>query len=175
MKRAEWKTIPGNLFTCDITKHFQVSKLVNNSYVNMKFHVITCWEVMEHLEIPGIEGLCKNVLNHLEDEGIWVMSICYVDDIINGVNLHRTVKQKDWWVEKFNSLGLYHLPQLENYFHQQYIRGNRYAAPNSFHLVLTKNKSKAPQVPPYKMSERLYDAWRGSALHRIISRALEIK
>jgi 2-polyprenyl-3-methyl-5-hydroxy-6-metoxy-1,4-benzoquinol methylase len=175
MKRAEWKTIPENLFTCDITKHFQVSKLNGENYSNMKFNVITCWEVMEHLEIAGIEGLCKNVINHLSDNGIWVMSICYVDDIINGVNLHRTVQQKKWWIEKFEALGLFNMQELDNYFNQQYIRGNRYAAPNSFHLVLTKDKNKAPKVPDYKFTEKMYDAWRGSYPHRILARAIEIK
>jgi 2-polyprenyl-3-methyl-5-hydroxy-6-metoxy-1,4-benzoquinol methylase len=174
MKRAEWKSIPENLFTCDITKPFQVSKLVLDDYSNMKFNLITCWEVMEHLEEIGIDGLCKNIHKHLDENGLWIVSICYVDDIIDGVNLHRTVQNKKWWIQKYKSLGFNHNVEFENYFSEQYVRGNRYAAPNSFHLILSRDGNTAPKVPHLRFSEKVYDLWRGCSLHRILARAIEI-
>lgn len=46
-QRAEWKTIPGNLFTADITKPFHI--IDDQDHKQVLFDVISAWEVMEHI------------------------------------------------------------------------------------------------------------------------------
>lgn len=172
--RAEWKTIPNNLFTCDVTRPFQIKFDNGGDITNFKFHVVTSWEVMEHISEVDIALVAKNVQQHLIDGGIWAMSISYVDDFINGVNLHRTVNSKSWWVNKFKELGFAHIENYENYFNTQYIRGNKFGASHSFNLVLTNNPSAIPILPKYPLIEKCYDIWRGSRFHRLLNKLMEL-
>ena len=169
LRRAEWKTIPGNLFTCDITKPFSLSYKNGNKINDLRFDLITCWEVMEHIKEEDINSIAENVKNHLLPSGLWIMSVSPIDDIVNGVNLHETVKPKKWWVERFLELGFTHRSDLEQYFNQQYIRGKKYNGPSSFHLILTPNISESPQFPHYPLSARIYDLWRGSKVHKLVN------
>ncbi|WP_118974877.1 class I SAM-dependent methyltransferase [Taibaiella koreensis] len=164
-KRAEWRSIPENLFTCDITRTFQLS---DETGKEMIFDLITSWEVLEHIEEKDLKPLFENIQKHLSHKGLCIVSICYVDDIINGVNLHRTVKPKSWWLEKVKELGMYHLPQFETYFSEQYIRGRKYNAPNTFHLILTTDPLHAPSVPNKGFKERLLDKWLGSKCQKLL-------
>lgn len=162
-KRAEWRTIPENLFTCDITRTFQ---LYDGEGAPMKFDLITSWEVLEHIEEHDLPMLFGNIKKHLQETGICIVSICYVDDYINGVNLHRTVKPKAWWLEKVKSFGFHHLQAFESYFSEQYVRGKRYGAPDTFHLILTPNTASSPAVPKRRTGEKILDAWLGTKLQR---------
>ncbi len=168
LKRAEWKTIPGNLFTCDITKPFSI-KMKNGTINNqLKFDLITCWEVMEHIETDDIAGIIDNVKKQLLPNGLWIMSVSPIDDIVNGINLHRTVQSKKWWIDMFAKHGLTHISTLETFFKQQYIRSDRYNAPHSFHLILSSSPEHAPKMPNYPFSAKAYDAWKGSKPHKLL-------
>lgn len=174
LKRAEWKSIPDKLFVCDITAPFQAKMDNGGDVFNLQFDLVTCWEVMEHIKENDIQHVAENVKKHLLPHGLWVMSVSKVDDFYDGVNLHQTVKPKTWWVEKFKSLGLTHIEAFEGYFNEQYIRGNRYGATDSFHLILSKNPEVAPKVPNYKLAAKLYDNWRGCKLQKLLNKMVEL-
>ncbi|GLI56794.1 hypothetical protein PM10SUCC1_23080 [Propionigenium maris DSM 9537] len=91
-QRANWRTIPNNLFTCDITKSFQLT--MDNEL--KKFKVISCWEVLEHIKEEDLPIVFNNVKKHLADGGIFIGSIskCLDDP------LHVTIKEKKWWQAK---------------------------------------------------------------------------
>jgi hypothetical protein len=60
------------------------------------------------------------------------------------------------------------------YFHGHFVRGPRFGAPGSFHLVLAQDKSCLPPIPPESVLRRIFDIWLGSPpqklLHRILRR-----
>lgn len=94
-QRAEWKTIPENLFTADITKPFHF--LDGNSGDAIKFDIITAWEVMEHIPRESLPGLFSNIYNNLVPGGLFVCSVATFEDR----GYHVTLEQKPWWIEQF--------------------------------------------------------------------------
>lgn len=169
-RRAEWRTIPEFLFTCDITKPFALELDQQGERTPLRFHVITAWEVMEHIAERELPPLIANVKRHLRPDGLWIISVASTDDIVNGVNLHQTVKPRDWWIRLCSEHGLTAIPAFESYFNTQYVRGPKYGAPSSFHLVLSASPADAPRVPRPRLLERVYDRWLGSARQRRIAR-----
>jgi len=100
MGRANWRTIPDNLFTCDITKPFKLINTKENA--PQKFNVISCWEVLEHIPEKDLLQLIENVKSHLAEGGIFIGSVSkIVDD-----PLHVTIHENDWWIKKFSDFGL---------------------------------------------------------------------
>ncbi len=98
--RANWPKLAGkNLFTCDITKPFQI-------YSNGKkhtFRLITAWEVLEHIKEKDLPALFHNIVNHLDKGGYFVASTTSISDIHNGIDLHQTrMTNKQWrlWLKK---------------------------------------------------------------------------
>jgi 2-polyprenyl-3-methyl-5-hydroxy-6-metoxy-1,4-benzoquinol methylase len=75
-----------NLFTCDITKPFQVTLDGQPT----KFHLITCWEVLEHIATPDLPAVFENVRRHLEPGGYFIASTTETSDIHHGLELHQT-------------------------------------------------------------------------------------
>lgn len=116
--RANWRTIPENLFTCDVTKPFEL--LFNEDKSMCKFKVISCWEVLEHIDEKDLEVFFENVARHLDKDGIFVGSISKVASD----PLHVTVRENDWWKDIFTRFGLRFLAESENPFeHGDYARG----------------------------------------------------
>jgi len=169
-RRAEWGTIPNNLFTCDVTQRFTVGWQDENGFKPLQFDVVTSWELIEHIAEQALSGVASNVERHLAPDGLWIMSISPNDEVIHGVRLHQTVKPRSWWLAKFLSLGWHHLDSHERFFNSQYVRGPKYGAPGSFHLILARNPGRAPTLPPYPLSAQLYDSWLGSRLQRAVRR-----
>lgn len=165
-QRAEWATIPNYLFTCDITRPFTVGWRDASGIKLMQFDVVTSWEVIEHITEQDLSSVAINVERHLAPSGIWIMSVSPNEEIAHGVRLHQTVRPRSWWLAKFSELGWHHLAGIDEFFNTQYVRGPKYGAPGSFHLVLGRIPSMAPQPPPYPLSERLYDTWLGSRFQR---------
>lgn len=100
MGRANWRTIPDNLFTCDITKPFHLIDTKANA--PQQFNIISCWEVLEHIPEKDLPQLIENVKAHLAEGGIFIGSISkIVDD-----PLHVTIHENDWWIKKFLDFGL---------------------------------------------------------------------
>lgn len=169
-RRAEWATIPDFLFTCDITRDFEVLLQDDKETKRIQFDVVTAWEVMEHIGTGDLRNLAENVKKHLKPSGLWIMSVSPNEEVVNGVVLHQTVQPKEWWVEMFSKRGLHHLEEYDHYFNTQYVRGPKYGGPGSFHLILSPDPAKAPPIPPQSVSARLYDQWLGSKYQKLIKR-----
>ena len=86
-RRANWATLANtHLFTCDITKPFQI----NLDRQPVKFHLITAWEVIEHISTPDLDQVFRNVVDHLETGGYLIASTTETSDIHEGLELHQT-------------------------------------------------------------------------------------
>lgn len=177
LKRAEWRTIPDNLFTGDITGEIDIYITdQNDNKERIIFDLITCWDVMEHFKEEDLVKVANNVKKHLSESGVWIMNVSTTDSIHDGVNLHQTVKPREWWIDKFRDLGLEHLHKFEKYFNEQYIRGIKYHSPNSFPLILTTNKKKSPKVPKLSFSTKLLDKyWYGSKSHKRLVKLILVR
>ena len=93
-RRANWATLANkNLFTCDITKPFQV--LTDQKPLGC--HLITMWEVLEHINTNDLPQLFENISNHLVDGGIFIASTASGPSIVNGVELHQTRWTNEQW------------------------------------------------------------------------------
>lgn len=167
--RAEWRTIPEYLFTCDITKRFDLWLETRASRDRLVFDVITSWEVIEHIAENDLAPLAANVQRHLAKTGLWIMSVSPNEEVIHGTRLHQTVRQKDWWIKTFGGLGLTHLEAYVAYFNTQFIRGPKYNAPGSFHLILSPDPGQAPPIPSEPWLRRWHDLWLGSVPQRVLS------
>ena len=139
-KRAEWNTIPHRLFTADATAPFTLTA----NEEPLKFSIITAWEFIEHIEEEDLPELFNNFNRNLSENGIIIMSVSPIDDIVEGVNLHRTVKPFSWWVEKVQELGfVHHQDKIEHFAPNCWIRSEENAT-DSFHLILTRNGEDIP-------------------------------
>jgi glycosyltransferase involved in cell wall biosynthesis len=141
--RAEWATIPDNLFTADITGDWQLFA----DSAPAKFNAITAWEFIEHIKPSDLPKVCAGALRHLMPGGIWIMSVSTDREVINGHVLHQTVENRQWWLDFFASQGLTHHEQFVTYFSQDWVRGPLQNAPGSFHLVLSRTGEKPPAIP----------------------------
>lgn len=92
IKRAEWATIPDNLFTADLTKPFRVT---NGS--DCQFDVISAWEVLEHIAEPDLPQFFANIRAHLAAGGVFLGSISMFSDEHDGTEYHKTIRPFDWW------------------------------------------------------------------------------
>jgi len=99
-RRANWAQLANtHLFTCDITKPYQVKLDAQPA----TFHLITAWEVMEHIATPDLPQVFDNIVNHLEPGGYFIASTTETSDMHEGLELHQTQwTNAQWreWVEK---------------------------------------------------------------------------
>lgn len=108
-QRAEWRVIDDYLYTCDITKPFDV--VDKTTRATHAFDVITMWEVLEHIHEEHLPQLFANVKKHLVPDGLFVGSAALYDDVVNGVSYHPTVKPEMWWRETAQRNGLEFVPK----------------------------------------------------------------
>lgn len=97
-KRAEWATIPDNLFTADITKPFHFVDENNNKVL---FDVISCYDVLEHIPEQDLQGLIDNLKAQLKPGGYFVTAIADFPD----EGYHVTLKPLVWWCDLFCNQG----------------------------------------------------------------------
>jgi SAM-dependent methyltransferase len=175
MLRAEWAYLADRfLFTADITKPFTIKSLYDDGVTSsLIFDVITSWDVLEHITIEDLPEVIKNIKNHLAPSGLCVFSISMDEEIIDGVRLHQTVETRDWWINLFSQHGLHHLEGFEEWFGGQYVRGKKYGAPGSFHLVLSPDPANAPASFGRTRVMKLYDWWYGSRPYWFVQKLLE--
>ncbi|EHO54404.1 glycosyltransferase, group 2 family protein [Lachnospiraceae bacterium oral taxon 082 str. F0431] len=102
-QRAQWRIIPKNLFTCDITKPFTLKK----DGKLKEFDVISAWEVLEHIKEEDMPMLLENIKKHLNKGGIFIGTISNWDDIDEetGVNWHVNLHPYEWWRDIFAEAG----------------------------------------------------------------------
>ncbi len=101
IKRAEWATIPDNLFTADITEpfRFELNSLVASGY--QRFDIITAWEVLEHISEKRLLSLLRNLRANLVPGGLFAASVAL---FVSG-HWHITLKPREWWEELFANNG----------------------------------------------------------------------
>lgn len=167
-KRSAWAIIPDYLFTCDISRPFQLSLMKGSEEEKVKFDVVTSWEVLEHIREEDLATLTASVNAHLSPGGLWIMSIANEEDVQGGVRLHQTVKPRAWWRDKFVSLKFTPLEAHRSYFARQYVRGVRIDNEKHFHFVLTNDVRMAPAIPKVPLAEKAYDIWAGSKPQRLL-------
>lgn len=130
-RRAEWDTIPGNLFTSDISYPFRIwgRKEV------VLFRVITAWEFLEHISEDRLAIVFDNVGAHLKQDGLFIASINSGNSRnYDGAELHQTIQSEDWWNRKMNDLGWVRQPDLEGHFGKDVVRDGA----GSFFVVMRK-------------------------------------
>lgn len=92
--RANWPALGGkNLFTCDITKPFQIT----TDGKPAQFHLITMWEVLEHIPEQDLPALFANINKHLHSGGYFIATTTSAPDVHDGVDLHQTKWPNDRW------------------------------------------------------------------------------
>lgn len=95
-RRANWPKMAGkNLFTCDITKPFQVLR----DQRPLAFDLITAWEVLEHVPPSALDQLFRNIAGHLRPGGYFIASTTSVPDFHDGVDLHQSKFSNQQWRE----------------------------------------------------------------------------
>jgi 2-polyprenyl-3-methyl-5-hydroxy-6-metoxy-1,4-benzoquinol methylase len=104
MRSGEWDTIPFNLFTCDLTKPFQVSFAGRP----VQFDVITAWEVLEHIPDAVLTGMIDSIALHLKPGGFFIGSVDMLPDgnPLTGAVYHQTLQPASWWEKRFGERGL---------------------------------------------------------------------
>lgn len=124
-KKFEWATIPDNLFTCDLTKPFIIHTGDKKPY---QFDIITAWEFFEHIEKKDLPQLFTNIRNHLVNGGLVFASISHdrqLHEKYNGIDLHRTVEARSWWVEQFRLNGFIEDQEIAGHFAGRWVRDGR--------------------------------------------------
>lgn len=86
-----------SLFTCDIGKQFQI---LNGDHP-LKFDLITCFQVVEHLDTARLESLMKVVESQSTRGTLFIISTANNSEIVNGVELHVTQWNRAQWTEFF--------------------------------------------------------------------------
>jgi SAM-dependent methyltransferase len=105
-RRAHWAELANkNLFTGDITKPFQVTLDGQPA----TFHLITAWEVMEHIATPDLPAVFDNIVKHLAPGGYFIASTTETSDVHEGLELHQT----QWTNRQWREWVAQHYPQLE--------------------------------------------------------------
>lgn len=139
--RAGWATIPGNLFTADATEPFRVETCNPEfgSCSHPKFNIVTAWEFFEHIQMSKLKAVMENIRAHLVPDGFVFGSICEFPYVVNGVELHQTVRPRHWWLTIFAELGWRHRADLEDHFGDEWVRGPHSAqpVPKSFPFALS--------------------------------------
>lgn len=120
--RANWPRLSGrNLFTCDVTKPFRITA----GQQPARFHLVTMWEVLEHIHPNDLPQLFDNIIAHLEPGGYFVASTTSAPDVHNGVDLHQTrwtnAEWKQWLARHYPSL----VPVSLGLKYYQFVRHNQ--------------------------------------------------
>lgn len=130
--RANWPQYHNkNLFTADITKPYKVF----NNDERVYFDLITAWEVVEHIATEDLNQLFKIISDNLKVNGIFLASVCFIDDVINGVKLHQSVYSEEDW---YNVILPKVLEDTNLEVHPYNFKHNVRGGPFSFHLMLKK-------------------------------------
>lgn len=123
MKRAEWATIPQNLFTADITKPFFIVDGVSTGVCD----IITAWDVLEHIHENDLGVLISNIRNNLKTNGLFVATIAIFEDHPH----HVTLKERGWWLDLFKKYKM--IDAGEEFFQKEHL-----IRESSFFIVVKK-------------------------------------
>lgn len=110
---AAWPLIPNNLFEVDVSEDFCIEY---NGYT-FQADVITSWEFMEHLYEEDLDGVLDNIKTHLKPHGLYICGISTRDEYG-----HFLLRDYNWWINKFASVGLIQDTKLVEYFGTDWVR-----------------------------------------------------
>ena len=169
--RGSWPKLDNiRLFTGDITKPF--SFFVDHE--EMKFDVVTAWDVFEHIEPKDLVGLLDNLNHSLKDDGIAVLTIATVPDVINGIDLHKSKMPREKWEALFTDHGFCVNAEIQTYLRGHSPRGKRLNEKTGFNIVLNKRGfDTRAKVPRVGKTERLLDFFVGSKLSIYLRRFIQ--
>jgi SAM-dependent methyltransferase len=149
-KRAEWASIPKNLYTGDMTRWFRIVERATGA--PMLFDVIGIWDALEHLEAERLPTFFDNVSTHLAADGLLcgTVSTRAARTSPSGGNHHATVRPRSWWEAEFAAHGFVSTPTSVFKF-EEFPRGNGIVFPadfsvrpdDGFHFTLVK-RAAAP-------------------------------
>jgi cyclopropane fatty-acyl-phospholipid synthase-like methyltransferase len=123
--RANWPSYHNQcLFTCDATKPYSV---VDDSGAQVKFDLVTAWEVVEHIKPSDLDAFFGNIINHMHSESIFCASIAPIPDVQGGYTLHQSVYDADTWKKSI-------LNKYFQVFDLPFVNKVRYG--DSFHVLL---------------------------------------
>lgn len=127
-QRANWPKYHNSaLFTCDATKPYSITGDNGGPVI---FDLITAWEVLEHISVKDMDMFFGNILKHMDGNSIFCASISPTEDIVNGVVLHQSVFQEDYWK---NEILPKYFSKVETMPFKNKVRYGR-----SFHVLLKK-------------------------------------
>lgn len=118
--RAEWATIPDNLFTADATVPFHLF----DEGVPLQFDVVTSWEMLEHIAADDLPSVFENVANHMTPDGVFIASINSLTGVSHaGIEYHVTIESSDWWIDTLSDWGFELDQKLTDYIDPDWVRG----------------------------------------------------
>lgn len=137
-KRAEWATIPENLFTADATEPFQILE----DGKPLTFNIVTSWECFEHIPEKKLTGLFSNIEKHLSKDGILAISIATASTGLSreGIEHHVTIYPIEWWMDQLTSYGFTKDENLTEFFNPDWVRGPNTGCEFSVCMVLRYTK-----------------------------------
>jgi len=159
--RDAWGVIPKFLFTADITKPFRLILESDGTPTDLDFHVITAWEVLEHLTEDQVSGMLRNVSSSLGNCGLLIVSVdTTASPSLDDIELHQCIQTEASWNKVMIDHGFQRHPEAEAFFDGQYVRGpKKDHVPSSFNMVLSRIGDKQLEIPTRNLKERFYDVW----------------
>lgn len=119
-KMFNWDTSPDVLFTCDVSKPFQIYEDGNE----VKFDLITAWDVMEHFKIEDINVVFDNIKKHLKPRGYFAAVICCINHHPYHQMYVNGEKGPIWWLNLFLNSGFKLDEDAVNHLRGRFPRGN---------------------------------------------------
>lgn len=134
------------------------------------FSLVTCFDVLEHLDLADIEATLNEMMRVLRPGGVFFGSVsCRTSGVvdIHGDNLHRTVRSPDWWIEKVAPDNVEydgHREQLAIWKHLPLIDTGK----RKSEVGVARKSSSTPEVPAKdsaSLYQKIYDEnpWYGDA------------
>lgn len=87
----------------NVNERVQTSTSMKLPFEENSFALVTCFDVLEHLDVPDIDASLKEIERVLRRGGTFFGSVSCREsgwNDINGDNLHRTIESVDWWIER---------------------------------------------------------------------------
>ena len=100
------------------------------------------------------------------------MSIATVPDVINGIDLHKSVMPKEHWVSLFEVYGFTRCIEIENFLAGHSARGKRKNESTGFNIVLKLGNATRAFVPQQGKFEKILNQFVGSKVQSYIKRLL---
>lgn len=91
--------------------HFHLLNLQEEIDFGMKFDVVCTFEVLEHICEENLDNIIGTIRRHLGPESIFLGTASLQDDL----DVHVTVRERPFWLDKFSQHGLIPHPQHEEF------------------------------------------------------------